>query len=520
MKRNTVAVTMIFFLLFSGAVFAENAKAGDSEARYVLTKLTPQDGYILDSDIFAAAGQVKINNRGQVVWFWTDEKVFIAGPDGKLRSDDNDHKLFLWENGQTTVLDKLTTKDWTLALRDFNDSGQIVGYVFRGSKAFTEKALLQEKSGWPKHSKWYQPVIWDTEGNVHYIGEKYKSIVWQTPFLRRERGRDGLVNVLRFSPEHKMFYPFRSAAINNQGLVVSEGFFPERRSSRGWLFGERGVFVFSWDSPAAKRHIDFTSLIRQIPSGVRLRNNPLVSAINNHGNAVGQFHGGFIWWKEENRVERINLLENSSSPMSSTGPGYFCLPIDINDENQVVGNDTLRFYEIEGVKREDRGFLVRRAWMWQDGRTSQLPVLSPSDFLEKSYYHFLVKKYKKLKEAGLKIVSTHVLAVNNLGQAVGDALLEWKDRDKNREVIVARTPVVWKDGEVKDLNSLVSPDTPLLFTAYDINDYGQIVVSGKIGVGLLTPVSLLEGKSVAELEFSGKIETETDKEESVVLKSN
>lgn len=492
MKRNALTLVTIFLLLLSGAAFAEDARTADREVRYEVTKLNsePKDttGYFGNLN---PQNQILINNRGQVVWHWVNG----FGLD-RYR---NYRRIYLWQNGQVSVI---AGEKAARPLRDFNDAGQISTWQRRVSPAFTEEALIREKDGWPKYSEWYQLVLLDTEGNVHYIGEEHRSVVWRTPSLREQS-------------EHCIFYPLMNAVINNQGTVACGGFAPERRDDRGRLYSNgRGLFLFPWDSPTAK-NIDLTPLAREMGEGVR---RPYPTAINDLGNVVGatDFSGSFIWWKEEDRVERITPLEDSCSS-AIRNPGWLCEPTDINDRNQIVGNDLLEFYEIGGVKREGRPFGVKRAWIWQDGRISQLPVLAPNDFSEKSYNSFDVKEYKRFKEIGPEIVFTQVYAINNSGQAVGDAGLYYGDQSKG----VATTAVIWENGEVKELNSLVPPDTPHLYAATDTNDYGQIVASGEEGgVYLLTPISLLDGKSVAELDLPGKPKMEKEKESELVAKSD
>ncbi len=507
MKRNALAVTMIFLLLFLGDVFAEDAKTADPEVRYVVTKLNPphhSSSYIGSDGRHGASndGVVLLNNRGQVVWLWSvsGSRTESYGP--------LDWRLSLWEKGRTTILYKMEAENsfnYDFVLKDFNDLGQIIGRVGRRSMAFTEEALIKEEDGWPKPLRWSQTAIWDTKGNVHYIGEQYKSVVWGA------------------KSEHSMFYPGRHAFINNQGTVACSGFVPQDISDHRCLSGEVGVFLFSWDSRETK-NIDLASLDHRPKRKIR---RPQPTAINDLGNVVGITSGAggpFIWWKEEDRVERINPLEKSHSS-SIRDSGWLCSPSDINDRNQVVGNDNLELYKIGGVKREGRPFNVERAWIWQEGHISQLPVLAPSAFSKKSYWPYLAEKYKRFKEIGPEIVFTFVYAINDSGQAVGEAGLYYSDRSKK----VAGTAVIWENGEVIDLNSLVPPDTPSICRATDINDYGQIVVEarrsspgrGSTDVYLLTPISLLDGKSVAELDLPGKPEIETEEEsESVALKDD
>ena len=93
---------------------------------------------------------------------------------------------------------------------------------------------------------------------------------------------------------------------------------------------------------------------------------------------------------------------------------------------------------------------MRRAFLWQDGVISDLGTLGGQ--------------------------SSQAIAINNLGQVIGQAdTSEFGFFSEFASYAIDR-PFLWQEGVMVDLNDLVPPDAGITITnVFDINDVGQIL---------------------------------------------
>lgn len=201
--------------------------------------------------------------------------------------------------------------------------------------------------------------------------------------------------------------------------------------------------------------------------------------INNNGQIVGYSNDiGFVW--------------DSASGMTDLGTlgGSFSIAYSINDIGQVVGRS-------ENTNGNPHAFL------WEDGVMSDLGTLGGrssktldinetgqavglSDTGIRNYYHaFLWDNANGITDLGtLGGDFSEAYAINNDGQVIGDSDVVGDPADH---------AFLYKDGEMLDLNNLISPSSGWLLThAQNINSSGQIVGNGIFGgegrAFLLTPI--------------------------------
>lgn len=170
----------------------------------------------------------------------------------------------------------------------------------------------------------------------------------------------------------------------------------------------------------------------------------------------------------------INTSNNSVTYLPG-GTNQQTNGLALNDSGVVVGN-------LVSAGGDDRGFV------WTGGASlTEIPTLGGS--------------------------SSKAMAINNAGQVVGFA-----------DTISSRVAMVWQDGVIKDLNTLIKSGTGWqLSSAAGINEVGQIVGSGLLNIGgidyqrgfLLTPARLgdadidgdVDASDVAKwaLNFTGEL---------------
>ncbi len=156
--------------------------------------------------------------------------------------------------------------------------------------------------------------------------------------------------------------------------------------------------------------------------------------------SIGQSTGSFLW--EAGVVTERPTLGGASTQAR-----------DINDAGQVVGQTSNGQLEetptSDRLGPEDRS-QVRRAFLWQDGVISDLGTLGGQ--------------------------SSQAIAINNLGQVIGQAdTSEFGFFSEFASYAIDR-PFLWQEGVMVDLNDLVPPDAGITITnVFDINDVGQIL---------------------------------------------
>lgn len=163
--------------------------------------------------------------------------------------------------------------------------------------------------------------------------------------------------------------------------------------------------------------------------------------INDHGEVVGRLaqvcdltllDHGYLWLP----APAYGLPAGPNDITPDLPQGWFATAEAINDLGEVVGS------QLDLSTGDSEPFL------WRDGSREVLP-LPPG------------------------LVSGRALEINDLGQAVGtgdDGVLPPNE---------VRLALLWSDGEVIDLNTLIPPDSGWhLHTATAINDRGQIVGHG------------------------------------------
>jgi len=163
--------------------------------------------------------------------------------------------------------------------------------------------------------------------------------------------------------------------------------------------------------------------------------------INNLGQIVGHARDG----EGYNGVVHAAVWNNATATaqdLGTDGPTYSSYAIDINDSGVIVG-EYISF---------DSGNADVRPVVWTNGVARELPVLTP---------------WRQSQ-------STSPNAINNAGVIVGSSGYN------------GNSAVMWKDGEIIDLTSLVAGTGWQLSVASDINDLGQIVGSGYNPQGVST----------------------------------
>lgn len=140
--------------------------------------------------------------------------------------------------------------------------------------------------------------------------------------------------------------------------------------------------------------------------------------VNDAGDVVGEWDGLAVLWQQSG-MTYLGTLE-----------GGWSIARDINTNGQIVG-------ESDGL-----------AFLWQNGSINNLGLLPGHQHSEAS-------------------------AINDAGQIVGRSHASgWPDDHA----------VLWEDGQIKDLNTLIDPDSGWFLTqARDINCHGDIVGWGFVG---------------------------------------
>jgi probable HAF family extracellular repeat protein len=170
-------------------------------------------------------------------------------------------------------------------------------------------------------------------------------------------------------------------------------------------------------------------------------------AINASGQSVGQVnsHAAFF---HDGAVEDLGVL----------GGDNFSVALAINDSGAIVGSSYKCNYtdRIPGCFAKDfnhqtHHFFSGHGFLFQDGKMKALP--SPHGYLQ-----------------------TQAMGINKSGTIVGCGLAN---------LTTGNSALIWFDGKVYDLNTLVPAATPHITCAFGINDAGQIVTFDS----LLTPVT-------------------------------
>ena len=170
-----------------------------------------------------------------------------------------------------------------------------------------------------------------------------------------------------------------------------------------------------------------------------------VWGINNNGQAVGA-SGPCL---TENPPLHALLWHNgTATDLGNLGGDFYAEAFAINDRGQVVGTSDVPGDTFAGPYSTAHGFL------WKNGKIRDLGTI-PGD------------------------ANGFAISINNKGQAVG----------------IGSRAILWQDGRLWDLNTLVpgEPFSPLyLVQALDINDRGEIVglgvaISGELHGFLATP---------------------------------
>lgn len=213
--------------------------------------------------------------------------------------------------------------------------------------------------------------------------------------------------------------------------------------------------------------------------------NGVAYAINNQGQVVGMAEfdtqdltclpyfllqeGAFLW--QNGKIKNLPLLPSDTVDTEASAFG-------INDKGQAVGGS---------------GNCVSwtHALLWQDGKTTDLGNLGGTLYLygisinnqgqvvglssvsgNASWHGFLWQKRTGMIDLGTLPGgdTSAAISINNNGQIVG-----WSCYQPYSECTLA-TAVLWQNGVITDLNTLIPPDSPwYLDDARFINDQGQIV---------------------------------------------
>ena len=191
----------------------------------------------------------------------------------------------------------------------------------------------------------------------------------------------------------------------------------------------------------------------------------VVFAINNKGVAVGASGNCRAFIKANPGSASLHALlwqpDRTVTNLGNLGGELFNFAIDINDQGQVVGQSDLP------------GDTTSHAFLWTENAGMRDLGTLPGD------------------------VASSPGGINNKGEVVGASV----------DVAGDSTAVLWKDGVITDLNTLIPADSLFfLFLAFDINSRGQIVgwaetSSSEVHAFLATPsdndtnVSTLHGSA-------------------------
>ncbi len=229
-------------------------------------------------------------------------------------------------------------------------------------------------------------------------------------------------------------------------------------------------------------------------------------ALNNVGQVVG--HSNLPW-----PIDRHAFLWDSINGMQDLGPvdSIFSEALDINDSGAIVG-------------RADIPDLGNVAVMWEGDTLTILGALSTEfafstargineageivgetvydsescDFCSTGF-HWYEGVMADLEEFSCtQCFSSQAVSVNEAGQVVGDAFVEW---------LVTRA-CIWNDGHIANLNDLIPPDSGwTLRNAESISNAGHIVGWGYLYGGddarayLLTPLPPGDGDGDGDLDL-------------------
>jgi probable HAF family extracellular repeat protein len=177
----------------------------------------------------------------------------------------------------------------------------------------------------------------------------------------------------------------------------------------------------------------------------------IADAINANGQAVG-------WTGPCSPVHAVLWEKGKATDLGTLGGALFNIAFGINNRGQVVGESNLP------------GDTTHHAFLWQDGVMTDLGVLSGD-------------------------VTSVALSINNKAQVVGLSF----DASGNVH------PVLWHDGRITDLNTLIPVGSPLfLLEALGINDraqitgYALVIATGEVHSFLATPCRQEGGESCGE----------------------
>jgi len=214
-------------------------------------------------------------------------------------------------------------------------------------------------------------------------------------------------------------------------------------------------------------------------------------AINNLGEMVGWSSTptsparAVVWWLDDPQAFPFDI-----GALAGTD-GATAMAYDLNDLGQIVGGSE----STDGSE----GF---HAFLYQDGLMAALPELydgygseafsinensqivgycAATDPQEGPTYGALWEEGTVIDLGALfPLGYTYALAINNLGQIVGQA---YEDPYTGNDSVRA---IIWDEGVPVDLNDLIPADAGIeLLAAYDINDHGRIVgVGSRLADGL------------------------------------
>jgi len=241
-------------------------------------------------------------------------------------------------------------------------------------------------------------------------------------------------------------------------------------------------------------------------------NNGEAFGINNYGQVVGFAENNtqdltclpYFYLQEEAFLWQNGKIK--SLPPFTGDPDAFA--IAINDNGQATGGSGNCFYDFHAL-------------LWQDGKVINLgnlggtqpglygislnnqgQVVGLSSLTGNTTFHgFLWQKRTGMIDLGTLPGggASAAININNNGQVVG-----WSCDQSFDECAVATNfrAVLWQNGGITDLNTLIPPDSPLfLFEARAINDQGQIagfalqISTGEYHAFLATPTTGYWGTS-------------------------